>query len=104
MTKKGKGSPTIQYIYRGDEDEDRLPYEGPGIRTNAQGDNRGKRAAEGSGVVVGSGAGAGGGGNDEDLDQDSAGGGGRVRMPTSPKSTPVSDAQEAEDPLARPRE
>ena len=43
-------------------------------------DNRGKRAAPGSGEVKGSGAGAGGGGNPEDFDDDAAGGGGAKQV------------------------
>lgn len=78
-------------VYHGDEDADRLPYAGSGIRTEADGDNRGHRPAEGSGVVVGSGAGVGGGGNEEDFDSDPVGGGGTIPMPVDRKDTPVSD-------------
>ncbi|MBO9671507.1 MAG: hypothetical protein J7485_13430 [Sphingobium sp.] len=64
-------------IYHGDQDEDRLPYEGPAIRTRPAKNNRGRRApSEGSGVVIGSGAAAGGtGGIEEDFDDDPVGGG-----------------------------
>jgi hypothetical protein len=88
---KDKGSVDDRPVYHGDQDADRLPYEGPGIRTDASGENRGRRAAEGSGVVVGSGAGAGGGGNEEDFDSDPVGGGGSIPMPVDRKHTPVSD-------------
>ena len=46
------------------------------------GDNRGRRASNGSGPVSGSSAGAGGKGNPEDYDSDAQGGGGRAGMRT----------------------
>lgn len=45
------------------------------------GDNRGRRAAEVNGDVLGSGAGAGGGGGSEDYDDDPQGGGGPLPKP-----------------------
>lgn len=75
-------------IYHGDQDEDRLPYEGPTIRTRPANNNRGRRApSEGSGVVIGSGASAGGtGGIEEDFDDDPVGGGGAGPIPAAPKA------------------
>jgi hypothetical protein len=69
-------------IYHGDQDADRLPYEGPPIRTVPAKVNRGRRApSEGSGVVVGSGAAAGGSeGIEEDFDTDPMGGGGQIAI------------------------
>lgn len=74
-------------IYHGDEDKDRLPYDGPPIRETPAEHNRGRRAPrEGSGVVQGSGAAAGGtGGIDEDYDGDPISGGGPTVMPTPHK-------------------
>ncbi|MBO9582365.1 MAG: hypothetical protein J7498_15870 [Sphingobium sp.] len=74
-------------IYHGDQDEDRLPYEGPAIRTHPAKNNRGRRApSEGSGVVIGSGASAGGtSGIEEDFDDDPVGGGGVIPTPAEPK-------------------
>lgn len=74
-----KPSPFKPPIYQGDQDKDRIPYEGSPIRTRPAGQNAGRRAVrEGSGVVVGSGAAAGGTvGIEEDYDNDPIGGSGR---------------------------
>lgn len=83
MSENTKTDPLTPPIYHGDQDADRLPYDGPAIRTEPQQDNRGRRAArEGSGVVSGSGAAAGGtGGIEEDFGDDPIGGGGPNMMP-----------------------
>jgi len=74
-------------IYYGDQDPDRLPYEGPPIRAEPARTNRGRRTPqEGSGVVSGAGAAAGGtSGIEEDYDDDSVSGGGPNLMPTRRK-------------------
>lgn len=90
-------------IYRGDEDADRLPYEGPEIRTEPAQQNAGRRAPrEGSGVVIGSGAGAGGtGGIVEDYDSDPIGGGGQNVMPVGKSFTPTSEGIMSDDKTVR---
>lgn len=83
MSDQKKTSPFTPPAYQGDQDADRLPYEGPAIRTQPDPENGGRRAVrEGSGVVSGSRAGAGGtAGISEDYNEDSAGGGGPNVMP-----------------------
>lgn len=78
-----KTDPFYPPIYQGDEDVERLPYDGPPIRTEPAPANRGRRPpAEGSGVVTGAGAAAGGtGGIEEDYDDDPVSGGGPNIMP-----------------------
>lgn len=93
MTSKRDNNPFTPPIYDGDQDKDRLPYEGPPIRTKAEKINRGKRAVrEGSGVVSGSGAAAGGtGGIEEGFDNNPVGGDGPGVMPAAP---PMSEDEE----------
>jgi len=90
----GKGAhPFHPPAYQGDEDKDRLPHEGPPVKTRSEGSDRGRKAPrEGSGVVAGSGAEAGGTGRSaggENYSGDPVGGGGsgimpRPRKPGSP--------------------
>jgi hypothetical protein len=83
--KPGATDPFVPPVYRGEQDAERLPYSGPGIATDPQGNHRGHKAPmEGSGVVSGSGATAGGGGDErEDYDVDPVAGGAASAMPTS---------------------
>lgn len=94
-------------IYHGDQDEDRLPYEGPPIRTEPDPVNSGRHAAlEGSGVVSGSGATAGGtAGISEEPGTDPIAGSGPNMMPAGAGDSRADEAMaSAGGPARAPRD